>query len=475
MAIEVESISEYCALGEGNVAVQCRSTIAEIITVNLYYFATSIVYKTLSSTLTSFYIAQFSDVANGSYTVEVTGSFSGSDPGTEIIYTDGDFVAVSCTIPTCDLIASASTIPDINGLNQGSITISGSSSFPREYSLNNVDYQPSNVFNNLAAGSYVVYVRDSNPTGCSVQLNVTVPSISCDLVLNFDYTPESFTGAGDGSITATATSAQPGLQYSLNGGTYQSSGLFEDLSGGIYTITARDQALCTQSATFTLPITFSDAPIEYFEQGSSISYSTELQSWSSEHSYTPNHAITKGNRIFLYRRGLDSIYEMGKGPKGVYFDSVTPFPLSIELVVNDAPNHTKSLDNLVLVTSSTKNGLEVYLDTITKVQFWNQFRNSGEYEVVTQRGYKVPLSNRFSELRMEFVSGEFRSHIPVDQVIDISQDIFALENLRNDPTLQSARPRMSGKYLVAKLTYDNADNNELTIEQVRFIVRFVAR
>lgn len=58
-------------------------------------------------------------------------------------------------------------------------------------------------------------------------------------------------GAANGNIIATASGAS-GFTYSLNGGTFQSTGQFTNLAVGSYTITAKSSAGCTGSASFTL-------------------------------------------------------------------------------------------------------------------------------------------------------------------------------------------------------------------------------
>lgn len=58
-------------------------------------------------------------------------------------------------------------------------------------------------------------------------------------------------GASNGSIVATASGAS-GFTYSLNGGTFQSTGQFTNLAAGSYTVTAKSSAGCTGSASFTL-------------------------------------------------------------------------------------------------------------------------------------------------------------------------------------------------------------------------------
>ena len=57
--------------------------------------------------------------------------------------------------------------------------------------------------------------------------------------------------ATDGSITATATGGT-GITYSINGTTFQSSGTFNNLAPGNYTITAKTSAGCSGSKQFTV-------------------------------------------------------------------------------------------------------------------------------------------------------------------------------------------------------------------------------
>jgi len=64
-------------------------------------------------------------------------------------------------------------------------------------------------------------------------------------------TNPSSAGASDGSIAATA-SGSSGFTFSINGGSFQSSGSFTNLAAGSYTIVAKNGSGCTGSASFTL-------------------------------------------------------------------------------------------------------------------------------------------------------------------------------------------------------------------------------
>jgi len=57
------------------------------------------------------------------------------------------------------------TAPDAD---DGTITINATSSFTKQYSLDGVAWQSSNLFTDLAPGFYTIYVKDSNPATCQI-------------------------------------------------------------------------------------------------------------------------------------------------------------------------------------------------------------------------------------------------------------------------------------------------------------------
>jgi len=98
------------------------------------------------------------------------------------------------------------------------------------------------------------------------KINITITKNGCQasdsLMVSIGANPLTFTtvkqnescpGISNGSISITAIGGNPPYMYSLNNGTYQTSNMFNALSGGIYTIRVKDynQVVVTKFDTIT--------------------------------------------------------------------------------------------------------------------------------------------------------------------------------------------------------------------------------
>lgn len=140
--------------------------------------------------------------------------------------------------------------PDCSN-SMGSITVTPVNA--ATYSIDGINYQTSNVFNNLVPGNYPVTVK--NAGGCvsspqNVTIN-TVPSAPAAPVVNTQQ-PDCTTVSG--GITITPVS---GMTYSINGTTYSTTTSFTGLAPGTYPVTARNAAGCASPAT---SVTINPAP-----------------------------------------------------------------------------------------------------------------------------------------------------------------------------------------------------------------------
>lgn len=128
-----------------------------------------------------------------------------------------------------------------NGGNDGSITINISNGVaPYQYSLDNVNWQASNTFTGLAAGTYTVYYRDNNTCSGSQVITIAQPAL---LNVNSSVQPVLCFGQSNGIITITASGGISPYQYSLDGINYQSSNTFS-VPAGSFTVYIKDNNAC---------------------------------------------------------------------------------------------------------------------------------------------------------------------------------------------------------------------------------------
>lgn len=140
-----------------------------------------------------------------------------------------------------------------NGQNNGVINAASSGGVPPyQYSINGgTSWQSSSTFN-VSAGSYTIITRDVNDCLQSRNITVTEPAVLAASSSNSDATCD---GGNNGTITVTATGGNGSYQYALDGGSYQSSNVF-NTGPGTFTVHIRDQLGCSTSFTTTVGLNF---------------------------------------------------------------------------------------------------------------------------------------------------------------------------------------------------------------------------
>ncbi|CAN5729465.1 hypothetical protein BH11BAC4_BH11BAC4_13100 [soil metagenome] len=148
---------------------------------------------------------------------------------------------------------TANTRPASSCANNGTIELYRTGGIaPYTYSLNDVTYQASNTFTNLAGATiYTGWVKDSK--GCKTSLaNITVGKASA-LTVTQTHTNASACG-NDGSITLRGAGGVPGYTYSKVGaaGPYQGSNTFTAVAAGSYTCWIQDSKGCKNLVSVTI-------------------------------------------------------------------------------------------------------------------------------------------------------------------------------------------------------------------------------
>jgi cytochrome c551/c552 len=96
----------------------------------------------------------------------------------------------------------------------------------------------------------VVYISCSKGDSAGGNNPPADPCSGITVAVNASVTNASG-GQNNGGITASATGGS-GFTFSLNNGTFQSSGAFSNLAPGTYTVTAKNSTGCTGSQSFTV-------------------------------------------------------------------------------------------------------------------------------------------------------------------------------------------------------------------------------
>jgi len=128
--------------------------------------------------------------------------------------------------------------------NNGSIQIVNTSGGNPAYTYTLVGggTQGSNTFGSLPSGAYTIIVSDQ--AGCTDTVFASIPNTS-----GFTESQTTITnpdcGDSNGEISVSMLTGNAPFQYSLNGGTMQSSNVFANLAAGTYTILVTDAGGCT--------------------------------------------------------------------------------------------------------------------------------------------------------------------------------------------------------------------------------------
>ncbi len=189
-----------------------------------------------------------------------SGTFNGLTAGTyNITITDANGCnttrSVTISQPASGINPSISTQsnPTCNGGNNGSFTLSATGGTTPYQFNRGTGNQPTGVFTNLTAGTYNVTITDFS--GCTTVQSVSLTQPNATNTNISSQTNVTCNSGNNGSLTISASGVAP-FQYNIGAGN-QSTGIFNNLSAGIYSIIVTDANGCTVSrgATITQPST----------------------------------------------------------------------------------------------------------------------------------------------------------------------------------------------------------------------------
>lgn len=115
---------------------------------------------------------------------------------------------------------------------------------PFMYSIDNINFQSENTFNNLSAGEYIIYVVDAN----DISRESDPVSISQPSVVNASVTLDGY------DIVASAEGGTGDYMYSIDGVNFTSNNVFADRDNGEYEVSVMDENGCVSTSMIVVNI-----------------------------------------------------------------------------------------------------------------------------------------------------------------------------------------------------------------------------
>ncbi len=181
--------------------------------------------------------------------------FTGLTPGYYTVRArDGDgllsykYVEIknSCTVALANVTNSSC------GNANGKIDVTGANGIaPYTYSIDGINYSSNTTYTNLAANNYRVYAKDANSKigfADVVVVNIAGATISNTTIKNSGCENKT------GEITATGTGGKTPYEFNINGGNFQTSNTFTNLSSTNYTVGIKDGNGCVTTTNVFVPL-----------------------------------------------------------------------------------------------------------------------------------------------------------------------------------------------------------------------------
>lgn len=128
--------------------------------------------------------------------------------------------------------------------NKGSIDLFNYSTFDYTFSLDGVNFAKFDTIQGLPVGQYTLHIKDDK--GCSAKFDLYLDVPPPIVVLNPESVVDHTTcGKDNGTINVTAEGIN--LNFSLNDGSFQEEGLFDQLPPGSYKVVIKDGFFCKDS------------------------------------------------------------------------------------------------------------------------------------------------------------------------------------------------------------------------------------
>ncbi len=133
---------------------------------------------------------------------------------------------------------------------------------PYEYALNNNNYNGSSLFTGLCQGNYTYRVKDANDC---ILTNTTSISEPGNLLVSTVFNNDEICSQGNGEFQLMASGGIGPYTYTT-GGVSNNTGLFQNLSGGVYPVSVEDQNGCVKNISITVVDILAPNPVIDYQQ-----------------------------------------------------------------------------------------------------------------------------------------------------------------------------------------------------------------
>ncbi|MDA9773675.1 T9SS type A sorting domain-containing protein [Saprospiraceae bacterium] len=251
--------------------------------------------------------------------------------------------------------------------------------------MNYMDYVNDNCMNAFTAdqGDYMQLILNTSRSSLLGSANIvcgsSTPALEIELVFSQDLLCN---GNNTGSLEVTATGGVPAYQYSINNGPLQSTGVFNNLAAGVYTLTVQDANASTSTlvteifeptAVEVAVSAINDNSCSGFSDGSAF-----INITGGVMPYFVNGQSVSGNNFAITNLAAGNytafVVDANQCSQTIDFTITEPLPLTISIdainhvvcngqsngsfsysVFGGTPNYTVSLENSVLSSNTIMN------------------------------------------------------------------------------------------------------------------------
>ena len=321
-------------------------------------------------------------------TLQSNPNFTGFSAGNYmafVIGANGCIDSVAQTVFQADsIVVNNIVIDSVNcfGAADGQISFSATGGVPAySYSINGgTTFVSTNTFT-VDTGSFSLMVQDAN--ACLSDVYTATVFQPTDLVLDSINSVRSNCGLANGSLTVLASGGVSPYSYSLNGGTGQVSGTFNNVAAMNHSVVVTDANNCTETLNIRVDsiqnLTISVTSFDSVSCGGAADATVVVQAAGGQtaYSYTVNGGTAQANGTFSNLSGGNNVFvvsdNIGNCTATITQNIYEPTTLTLTAVQDSVSCNSFADGQITLTANGGGNNYLYALNDTSSVQFSNVF------------------------------------------------------------------------------------------------------